>query len=603
MVRIAQRLGIWIKSMYLRITLTKSILAFFLFNFAHCFAHAIVQSFLFSLDWDASALTSAVVSTAGVPENELAWLVRQPNITLHDTMYTLRLCDDIPLEKSAEYGSCSVIFQSDSSGFQLGQSSILVPIHAQPHNHSSNPELADHLVQSIGAFLRPVPDVASGSLFGVDLTMAGVNGGRTTFLSAQCTRVALYADQVLKNSRIEELALIGSEFWLLGISVFAIMYGSIPHLFAALAFRILSTGWSAYSIWRTHDIGRRFDVLLVQGACGVDLFPGYFRTRIAIQIADLVLNVVALLLLAWLVSRIVRSYTTFMFQWVGPPDHVVKTYRLLLGLLTCLQLLVFVLVTSASLWVDQLITGAIAAISSHTTVYIALFVFTIALLLPWLAVGWRSLCREQPRVFLAFLGIAIALEAGWSGMYDSLVWRWTWIQWPFFASLAVAAQLLLLASIVLGVLCRMNFGKGLKEYLHVASVLEKDDFEPEMFDRKRNSSSSISKEDWMLDIEKQGDKDRLSQALDFGAHQPSPPMSPPPYEARAPVNIPAPSRAVVEPTSRVYMLSRAAPLDQRSSVRPQSFSAVLPALPTLGKNDPWEFATDQDEDGFDRPRL
>lgn len=59
-------------------------------------------------------------------------------------------------------------------------------------------------------------------------------------LDQQCTRVLVYADQVyvlyllcnmvwtkinlysLKNSKREELALIGSEFWMLGIAFFAV---------------------------------------------------------------------------------------------------------------------------------------------------------------------------------------------------------------------------------------------------------------------------------------------------------------------------------------------------------------------------------------------
>ena len=70
--------------------------------------------------------------------------------------------------------------------------------------------------------------------------------------------------------------------------------------------RVLSTAWSAYEIWRTHDINRRFDALITNGPCGVDLFPGYFSRRLAVQIADLSLNVVALLLSAYLVWKLVK---------------------------------------------------------------------------------------------------------------------------------------------------------------------------------------------------------------------------------------------------------------------------------------------------------
>lgn len=59
---------------------------------------------------------------------------------------------------------------------------------------------------------------------------------------------------------------------------------SLVHSLAALSFRFLSTVWSAYAIWRTEDIDFRFRSMITEGACGVDLFPGYFKMRIALQV-------------------------------------------------------------------------------------------------------------------------------------------------------------------------------------------------------------------------------------------------------------------------------------------------------------------------------
>ena len=86
--------------------------------------------------------------------------------------------------------------------------------------------------------------------------------------------------------------------------------------------RVLSSGWSAYSIWRTQDVGLRFSTLITDGACKVDLFPTYVKHRISfqvcvlmrsesiilnlLQIPDLVLNLVALVLSGFLVYRLVR---------------------------------------------------------------------------------------------------------------------------------------------------------------------------------------------------------------------------------------------------------------------------------------------------------
>lgn len=78
------------------------------------------------------------------------------------------------------------------------------------------------LVSSIGAYLEPISDASSDVITGVQLRQSSINKGNITVLDEQCTRVVLYADQVLSNSRREEIALIGSEFWIFGISVFAV---------------------------------------------------------------------------------------------------------------------------------------------------------------------------------------------------------------------------------------------------------------------------------------------------------------------------------------------------------------------------------------------
>lgn len=604
MVSVANRILIWFKSAYIRITLTKTSIAFFLFTFAYCFAHALIQSLLFELDSDSNSLTSRIISTAQVPTNEFAWLSQDHSPTTDSTVYTLKICNAIPFEKSEEEDPCHVVFQTDNPGAESVPSGL-----RRRQNDSSNSDATSsqdasgfgsggNFTSNISeAAISAVFDPVSNNVSSIDLTFPGINAGEPMTLDAVCTRNMLYADQVLRNSKREEIALIGSEFWLLWTSVIALLYGSIAHLYSALAFRVLSVGWSAYSIWRTHDINHRFDVLLTEGPCGVDLFPQYFRQRTSIQIADLALNAVALLLLSYLIARLVRTYKTKMFRCIGPPDHVVKIHRFVLGLFTCLQVAIYFLITSAALWLDQLRNGAIASISSHMALYLAIFIFILVLLLPWIAIGWRSVRYEQRLALPVFVVLGLIFEAGWSGMYDSLVWRWTWIQWPFFASTAVAAQFILLASVVLGIICRMNFGKGLKEYLEAASVLEKDDFEPDFVsDNKSPSQNSADDDRWVADIEKAA-KERLSQALDFGAHQPAPPVSPPAYDTKRRMDAPlAPAPAILNPISHVHTTSSDMQYGGRTE-RPQSFTGMLPSLPSLGKYEPWHNSPEDDEDG------
>ncbi|KAH8115391.1 hypothetical protein DFH11DRAFT_1507661, partial [Phellopilus nigrolimitatus] len=440
---------------YFRITISKITTCFFLFSFLHCFIHGIVQSVLFSFDAGADLRVSTILKEAEIPPNEIAWLTR------HRDNFTLQLCKDVPIA-GGNKSTCELIFQTGAGPIQVPQGY---------RKRGSCGSCAKYIGENWDRFL-------------VDICKRG----SPVFLNEQCTRVLVYANQVLANSKREELALVGSEFWLLGLSVFAIMYDSIPHLIAGYLLRVLSTAWSAYAIWRTLDIRSRFQGLLTDGACGVDLFPDYFDHRIPVQIADLSLNTVALLLSCYLVWNLVRTYATCMFKRVGAPEHLIKVYRFFCGIFICLQMSVYLLVTSTSLWIDQLV-HALVDISWHTHLYLGSFIVANIMLIPWIAMGWFSVRREMHRTMLAFLVVGALYVCGWGVIYYSQVFRWTWLQWPFFASLSVAAQIVQLASVVLGVVCRRSFHRGLAQYLYTDSMLERADFEPEVFPHKTNGDA------------------------------------------------------------------------------------------------------------------
>lgn len=65
---------------------------------------------------------------------------------------------------------------------------------------------------------------------------------------------------------------------------------------------------------------------------------------------------------------------------------------------------------------------------------------------------------------LAFLVLAIVYLAGWGSMFAAATFRWTFVQWRFFSIMASASVLLASVTFALGILCRVNFGKGLPRY-------------------------------------------------------------------------------------------------------------------------------------------
>jgi len=152
---------------------------------------------------------------------------------------------------------------------------------------------------------------------------------------------------------------------------------------------------------------------------------------------------------------------------------------------------VFFFVISTSLWIDQLLNGAIALISDDTPLYLALFITSTTILIPWTIMGWFSVRREMKKLLAGFFAVGIVLVASWAVMLISLVFRWTFITWTFFALLMTEAFVAMAASCITGVICWRNFDKGLAHYLYVEDVLSKYDFQPGMFTDEEKSPVDI----------------------------------------------------------------------------------------------------------------
>jgi hypothetical protein len=320
---------------------------------------------------------------------------------------------------------------------------------------------------------------STGAIDGVDVSL---DGGQSFFhLDNQCTRILVYADQVLKNSKREDCVLISVQFWLFSISFIAIMYDSIPHTLAVFCARVLVTGWSAYTIWRTIFIEDVFHHLVINpdSPCHANLFPTYFKSRTTFEIPDLVLNCTALFLSAILSWRLLKAYKTHSFKSLGAPAKIIRIYKYFMAVLVCLQLSVFILMTAMALWINQLIS--ILWMSLHTSFYVAGAIFTAVLLIPWITMGWYGIRRENKRLMSVFLVLGFIFISGWALMFYSLVYRWTFLQWPFLASLTVASYVVMIASMVLGIKCWLNFHQGLAHYLYAEDALASSDFEPEVF--------------------------------------------------------------------------------------------------------------------------
>ncbi|KAH9853099.1 hypothetical protein C2E23DRAFT_823292 [Lenzites betulinus] len=308
------------------------------------------------------------------------------------------------------------------------------------------------------------------------VNLNGLNGLGEVDLSRKCLYVLNWPVDNVENTKREDVAFIAFQVWLLGMSLVALLNESIPHVVASLLTHILATAWGGFQIYNTEDFHRKFTTLTTQGACGVNLLPDYWRTRSNAEIPSLALNCFALVVSAFLSWRLMKSFGWQTFKRVGASRVINRVYNLVLMLSISIQLALFFVGASAALWVDQVYNGNIGRLTMKPTFFKAVMIIVLVMLIPWLSTGWLSVRRELRIPMATFLGGAVLILAGWAAMFIAATFRWTYVTWLFFSLMTTAAVLLTVVVLVLGIVCRINFGKGLPRYLNAQEELPEDDY-------------------------------------------------------------------------------------------------------------------------------
>jgi len=294
-------------------------------------------------------------------------------------------------------------------------------------------------------------------------------------LSKQCLLALNWPLETLQNTKREDIVFINFHVWVLGMSIVALLNESIPHMLASLVTHIIVTAWSAFQLDHTKNFQNDFKSIILDLCDGQNLLPTYWKDRSDAEIPSAAFNAAVLFVSAWLSWRLFKTYNWATFKRIGASRTISRVYKLVLSLSVTLQLSLFFIVVSMALWIDQLCNGAIGLTSTHMTLYRALYITVLILLVPWIVTGWRAVRREHRRMMAGFLVFNVVLIGGWASMFASITFRWTFEQWRFFSMISVASVFLSLVTLVLGIWCRKNFGSELWKYLDSKERLADDE--------------------------------------------------------------------------------------------------------------------------------
>ncbi|KAF8634420.1 hypothetical protein AX15_000871 [Amanita polypyramis BW_CC] len=282
-----------------------------------------------------------------------------------------------------------------------------------------------------------------------------------------CQTSLIWPISELRDSEREDIVFMVFQSWVLGVSIVALLNESIPHIIASLITHLLTTAWAGVRILNTAVFRSKFGRVIVHGTCsGMDVLPDYWDTRCKAELAALILNIVSLVISSFLTWRITKSFGWQTFKRVGASLVISRVYRLVLLLSIAIQLSLFFMATTVSLWIDRLVNSAIGDLDGSRVLYLVSSGTTLALLIPWLAMGWFGARRELRLPMLFFLLLSLLYLGGWGIMFFSTTFRWTFLTWHLFSVMACASVFLTCTTFVLGIICRYNFGKGLRRHLN-----------------------------------------------------------------------------------------------------------------------------------------
>ncbi|KAJ7468593.1 hypothetical protein FB451DRAFT_1400957 [Mycena latifolia] len=311
----------------------------------------------------------------------------------------------------------------------------------------------------------------------------------------QCAISLMWLADVLTDAHREDLVVLAYQIWLFSLSIVTLLNESLPHLFAGLAARVLATAWAGFRVRGNNNLFETYTHVINAGACGgFDPMGNWWYENGAHEIAALVSNALNLVMIAALSYKLYKVYASQTFSRVGASTEIHRVYKLVLLLSVFLQLAGFFTLAQTALWIGKISFGAIRQLADHFPIYVAALALTAVLEIPWLVLGWISVRREAKTLFLLFSIISLFLFGMATLMFFSPLYRFVLTEWSFFATVSITAYILLVATSVLAIICRLQFGKGLAHFLHVTEVLEEGDFTPVYFSKGGDSPAFFEDE-------------------------------------------------------------------------------------------------------------
>ncbi|KAH8813543.1 hypothetical protein DL96DRAFT_523046 [Flagelloscypha sp. PMI_526] len=280
-------------------------------------------------------------------------------------------------------------------------------------------------------------------------------------LDKSCLWSLNYVRSELGHSKRETIAFLCFQIWVFMISLIGIATDSMPHLLASLATHGLVLAWGIFQVIQSIGFQSTFKRVITDGACaGAQILPDLGSIRQRTDIPLLVVNFVAFLFSAFLTLRLIKLVNWHNFKNVGANLEMNRHRKFMLILFTVIQLSFFFVAVFCALLFDLVSNGNMKTMSSFPVFYKISCIVSLIVIVPWMLSGLYGVEREKKIPTMIFLTYAVFWVCGFATMFFSTSFRQEITRWSFFAVMGAMSVLITGAALILGIACRINFGKG-----------------------------------------------------------------------------------------------------------------------------------------------